>query len=92
MAVQVQVTSMLQKHLNGQKSVLVEGKTVREALDNLERAYPGVRRLVLSEDGGLHRFVNIFLNNEDVRFVGELEAPLSDGDVIAIMPALAGSG
>ena len=90
MAVEVRVTSLLQKQLQGKRSVMVEGKTVGEALDNLERAYPGVKGLVLSEDGRLHRFVNIFLNDEDVRFVGELEAPVSDGDVIAIMPALAG--
>lgn len=57
---------------------------------NLEREYPGFKAQVLTEDGQLHRFVNIYQNDEDVRYLGQMNAPLDNGDVISILPALAG--
>ena len=89
MAVEVRVTSTLQR-LVGAKSVVGEGATVGEVLASLEAAYPGFRNQIAGEDGQLHRFVNIFLNDEDIRYMNALDTPLQDGDVLSILPALAG--
>jgi molybdopterin synthase sulfur carrier subunit len=89
MAVEVRVTSTLQR-LVGAKSVMSEGATVGELLANLETAHPGFREQITAEDGQLHRFVNIFLNDEDIRYLDALDTRLQDGDVLSILPALAG--
>lgn len=68
-----------------------EGRTVREVLDSLEKAHPGLRDRLL--DGkGLHRFVNIYRNDEDVRFLEHLDTEVRDGDSLSILPAVAGGG
>ena len=89
MAVEVRVTATLQ-NLVGGKSVNGEGTTVGELLTNLDSRYPGFRAQISGEDGQLHRFVNIYLNDEDIRYLQALETPLSEGDVVSILPALAG--
>lgn len=89
MSVEVRVPSMLQKFTEGQKSVQLESANVGELLASLEDSYPGIGNQLL-EQGELRRFVNIFLNDEDIRFLDGLETSLSDGDVLAILPALAG--
>ncbi len=90
MSVEVRVTAVLQRVVGGAKSVTSEGATVAELIENLEREYPGFKAQVLTEDGRLHRFVNIYQNDEDVRYLGQMNAPLDNGDVISILPALAG--
>ena len=89
MAVEVRLTSLLQR-LVGAKSVTSEGATVGELLANLDAAHPGFKEQITGEDGKLHRFVNIYLNDEDIRYLDALNTPLQDGDVISILPALAG--
>ena len=89
MAVEVRLTSLLER-LVGAKSVIGEGATVGELLANLEAAHPGFKEQITGEDGKLHRFVNIYLNDEDIRYLDALNTPLQDGDVISILPALAG--
>jgi MoaD family protein len=89
MSIRVNVTATL-RTLVGAKSVDADGRTVAEVLDNLEARYPGFRRQISDASGGLHRFVNIYLNDEDIRYLGALETPLKDGDVVSILPALAG--
>lgn len=89
MAVEVRVTAVLQRLTGGQKSVKAEGPTVGALLDNLEVNYPGFKGTVM-QDGRLHRFVNIYLNDEDIRYLGQLDTSLKDGDVVSILPALAG--
>ncbi len=89
MAIEVKVTANLQKLVGGQRSVTANGATVRELLDDIEGRFPGFRGMVMT-DGEIHRFVNIYLNDEDVRFLGKLDTPLKDGDVISVLPALAG--
>jgi MoaD family protein len=89
MAVEVRVTSTLQ-NLVGGKSVQGQGGTVGALLDDLDGRYPGFRKQISGEDGQLHRFVNIYLNDEDIRYLQALETPVADGDVISILPALAG--
>jgi molybdopterin synthase sulfur carrier subunit len=90
MSVEVRVTSVLQPITGGAKSVQAEGKTVGEILTDLDRAYPGFLGRVMQEDGKLHRFVNIYLNDEDIRYLGQLDTSVQTGDVVSILPALAG--
>jgi MoaD family protein len=90
MAVEVRVTAVLQKLTGGQKSVSATGSNVEELLQDLDLNYPGFKHQVQGENGQLHRFVNIYLNDEDIRYLGQLDTPLKDGDVVSILPALAG--
>jgi sulfur-carrier protein len=88
MAVEVKVTSVLQK-VTGAKVVEGEGDTVNELLLDLDGKYPGFKNQIMQDDH-LHRFVNIYLNDEDIRYLNQLETRLKDGDSISILPALAG--
>ena len=89
MPVEVRVTSVLQRVV-GAKSVQTEGSTVGEVLEKLNADYPGFREQITMEDGSLHRFVNVYINDEDIRFMQQLETPVGPGDVVSILPALAG--
>ena len=89
MAVEVRVPSMLQKFTDGEKKVQLESANIGELLTTLETSYPGIGHQLM-EDGELRRFVNIYLNDEDIRFLDGMDTSLSDGDVLAILPALAG--
>ncbi len=86
---EVRVTSVLQKVV-GAKSVQTEGSTVAEVLEKMNAAYPGFREQITMEDGSLHRFVNIYINDEDIRFLQQMDTPVESGDVVSILPALAG--
>jgi molybdopterin synthase sulfur carrier subunit len=90
MAVEVRIPTILRKHTGGEKAVAAEGDTVRDLLGDLDRRYPGIAGQLLNQDGSLHRFVNVYVNDEDVRFIGGLEAPVSDGDQVVVLPAVAG--
>lgn len=90
MTVEVQIPAVLKKLTGGVKSVKGDGQTVRALLENLDREYPGFKQQLTAEDGQLHRFVNIYLNDEDIRFLQLMETPLKDGDVVSILPAIAG--
>jgi molybdopterin synthase sulfur carrier subunit len=90
MAVEVRIPTILRKHTGGEKAVAADGDTVRDLLGDLDRRYPGIASQLLTDDGSLHRFVNVYVNDEDVRFLGALDAKLADGDVVAILPAVAG--
>ena len=89
MSVEVKVTSVLQRVV-GQKSVQGEGATVGELLEDMNRRFPGFREQITTADGSLHRFVNIYINDEDIRFLQSLDTPVKEGDVLSILPALAG--
>jgi sulfur-carrier protein len=91
MAVAVRVPTILRQYTGGQKTVQAQGSTLEEVIGDLETRHPGLRdRLV--EDGGLRRFVNVYVNDEDVRFLGGLAAPVRDGDEVTVLPAVAGGG
>jgi molybdopterin synthase sulfur carrier subunit len=90
MAVEVRIPTILRKYSDGAKSVAADGSNVRELFTDLEARLPGISGQLLTEDGGLHRFVNVYVNDEDIRFLGALDAKLDDGDVVAILPAVAG--
>jgi len=90
MAIEVRVAATLQRLVGGRKVVYGRGSTVAELLEDLDATYPGFKGQIVSADGEIHRFVNIYLNDEDIRFLGNLATPLKDGDVLSILPALAG--
>jgi MoaD family protein len=90
MPVSVKLPSILRKHTGGEAKVEADGATIRELLANLEKTYPGVTENVIAEDGGLHRFINVYVNDEDVRYLGSLETPIKEGDTVSILPAIAG--
>jgi MoaD family protein len=89
-SVQVRVTAVLQKHTGGQKTIEASGGTVSEVFDDIERRFPGFRTQMYAADGKLHRFVNVYLNDEDIRYTGGVGTALKAGDVLDILPALAG--
>jgi molybdopterin converting factor small subunit len=78
------------KLTRGAKVLPAQGLTVGEALSDLDQQYPGLKAQVSAPDGRLHRFVNVYLNDEDVRFMQALATPVREGDVVSILPALAG--
>jgi MoaD family protein len=89
MAIEVRIPTILRTYTDGAKSVDAAGDTLTALIDDLEGNHPGIKdRLV--DNGDLRRFVNVYVNDEDVRFIGGLEAPLSDGDQVVVLPAVAG--
>ncbi len=89
MAIEVRIPTILRTYTDGAKAIEGRGSTLAELLVDLEERHGGLRaRLV--DDGGLRRFVNIYLNDEDVRFLGGLETPVKDGDTVTVLPAVAG--
>ena len=89
MAIEVRIPTILRTYTDGQKAVDASGDTLAGLIEDLETNHPGLRdRLIEGED--LRRFVNVYINDEDVRFLGGLEAPLADGDQVVVLPAVAG--
>ncbi|CAM3567198.1 MoaD/ThiS family protein [Smaragdicoccus niigatensis] len=89
MPVTVSVPTILRTHTGGQKRVEATGSTLAEVIDNLDSNFAGLKERLVN-DGKLHRFVNIYVNDEDVRFSGGLATAISDGDDVTILPAVAG--
>ena len=90
MNVNVRIPTPLRSLTHGQAEVSVEGKTIQELVENLEKAYPGIKERICDGQGNLRRFVNLYLNDEDVRFLKDLQTELHDGDGLSIVPAIAG--
>lgn len=90
MAIDVRVPTILRTYTDGAKSVTAEGDTLAGLIDDLEAKHPGVKERLIDESGDLRRFVNVYVNDEDVRFLGGLEASLDDGDQVVVLPAVAG--
>ncbi|HWL37204.1 MAG TPA: MoaD/ThiS family protein [Frankiaceae bacterium] len=90
MSVQVRIPTILRKYTDGEKQVEGSGGTLAELFADLDARHPGLRGGLVDAEGGLHRFVNVYVNDEDVRFLGAADTPLSDGDVVTILPAVAG--
>jgi len=89
MAIEVRIPTILRTYTGGEKSVEASGDTLSGLIDALEANHPGIKdRLIEGEE--LRRFVNVYVNDEDVRFTGSLETALSDGDQVVILPAVAG--
>jgi sulfur-carrier protein len=89
MAVEVRIPTILRTYTAGEKAVPGEGETLSEVIDHLESNHPGLKdRLIEGED--LRRFVNVYVNDEDVRFTGGLDTSVTDGDQVVVLPAVAG--
>jgi len=90
MAIEVRVPTILRSYTGGAKTVEGAGDTLSALIDDLDAKHNGLKGRLITPEGGLHRFVNIYVNDEDVRFLGALDAKLSDGDSVTILPAVAG--
>lgn len=90
MSLTVRIPTTLRSLTAGESKIETSGATVKEALDNLEAAYPGFAERLLEEDGSLRRFVNIFLADDDIRFLQGLDTPIAPGSTLSIVPAVAG--
>ena len=89
MTIEVRIPTILRPYTKDQKTVEAEGSTLAAIITNLDASYVGLGERLL-ENGALRRFINVYINDEDVRFLGGLEAPIKDGDSITILPAVAG--
>ena len=89
MSIEVRIPTILRPFTQDQKVVTTSGSTLAEAITNLDAHYPGIGERLL-ENGALRRFINVYVNDEDVRFSGALESALKPGDSITILPAVAG--
>lgn len=90
MPVEVRLPTVLRQHAAGQSSVRANGSTIGEVFEDLVRQFPLLANQVITEDGSLHKFVNVYRNDDDVRFLDKLATPVGDADVITILPAVAG--
>ena len=90
MSIEVRVPTILRSFTGGEKAVTGTGDTIADLLTDLDAKFPGFRGRLVTPESGLHRFVNVYINDEDVRFLGALDAKLNDGDTVTILPAVAG--
>jgi molybdopterin synthase sulfur carrier subunit len=90
MAIEVKIPTILRTYTDGQKAVDASGDTLGALVDNLDARHDGIKGRLITDDGTLHRFINVYVNGEDVRFTGSLDTPLKDGDAVTILPAVAG--
>jgi MoaD family protein len=90
MAIEVRIPTILRTHTGGNKTVEGSGDTLAALVDDLDAQHPGIKGRLVTEEGTLHRFVNVYVNDEDVRFTGSLDTQVKDGDSVTILPAVAG--
>lgn len=90
MPIQVRIPTQLRTLTNGQEIVVTTGKTVLEIIEDIDRKHPGIKERICESDGKVRRFVNVFVNEEDIRFLENLETPLKENDEVSIIPAIAG--
>jgi molybdopterin synthase sulfur carrier subunit len=90
MAIAVRIPTILRTYTGGEKQVEASGTSLGALIDDLDTKHPGLKGRLVTDDGSLHRFVNVYVNDEDVRFTGALDTGLSDGDEVTILPAVAG--
>jgi sulfur-carrier protein len=91
-AVEVRIPTVFRKFTNQQATAELEAGTIADLVDQLEARYPGMKSQLLTEQGELHRFVNVYLNDEDVRYLDHLDTKTSEGDVVSLLPSVAGGG
>lgn len=89
MSVKVQIPQAMRQHADGQSTVELGGANIQEVLENLGKKFPNITGRIF-ENGQVRRFVNIYLNDEDVRYLDNLQSATKDGDVVSIIPAVAG--
>lgn len=90
MGIEVRVPTVLRKHTDGERRVSGDADHLRGLINDIGDRHDGLRNALIADDGSLHRFINVYVNDEDVRFIDGIDTPLSDGDVVSILPAVAG--
>lgn len=90
MAIEVKIPTILRTYTGGAKTVEAKGDTLAAVIDDLDSRHAGLKGRLITDEGSLHRFVNVYVNDEDVRFTGSLATAISDGDAVTILPAVAG--
>lgn len=90
MSVSVRVPTILRTYTGGESEVSADGATLADVLDSLDGSYPGIRGRIVDEQGELRRFVNVYVGNDDVRFLDGLQTPTADGTQVSVIPAVAG--
>ena len=90
MGVKIRIPTPLRRLTNGQPVVVESGDSLRDLLNNLDNSFPGIRDRIFDETGSIRQFINIFVNEEDIRFLGNLDTTIKDGDEVSIIPAIAG--
>ncbi|HYD09072.1 MAG TPA: MoaD/ThiS family protein [Acidimicrobiales bacterium] len=90
MSVTVRLPTIMRSNAGGQSEIKAEGSTVGEVIEDIVRQFPGTATHLKAPDGGVHRFVNVYLNDEDIRYLGKLETEVKDSDTLSIVPAVAG--
>jgi MoaD family protein len=90
MAIEVKIPTILRTYTGGEKTVEANGDTLAALIDDLDANFAGLKSRLITDEGALHRFVNVYVNDEDVRFTGSLETPVKDGDSVTVLPAVAG--
>ena len=90
MAVEVRIPTVLRKFTNQQASVEVDPGTIARVIEQLESQFPDLKGQLLTDEGTLHRFVNVYVNDEDVRYLDQLDTKASDGDTVSLLPSVAG--
>jgi molybdopterin synthase sulfur carrier subunit len=90
MSVSVRIPTILRTYTAGESEVSAQGSTLAEVLDDLDSSYAGIKGRILDEQGALRRFVNVYVGNEDVRFLDDLATPTPEGSQVSVIPAVAG--
>lgn len=90
MAVEVRIPTVFRKFTGNESVVSVEGSTIGELIEQIEARYPGFKEQLMSDDGQLHRFVNVYVNDEDARYLDKLDTKVSEGDTVSLLPSVAG--
>ncbi|MDP9069450.1 MAG: MoaD family protein [Actinomycetota bacterium] len=90
MAVEVRIPTVFRKFTDGSSNVELEPGTIADLVDQLEARYPGMREQLLTSEGQLHRFVNVYVNDEDARYLEKLDTKVADGDTVSLLPSVAG--
>jgi molybdopterin synthase sulfur carrier subunit len=90
MAVEVRIPTVFRKFTGGQSSIELGAGTIADVIDQLENRYPDLRGQIRTAEGELHRFINVYVNDEDVRYLGKLETKANEGDTVSLLPSVAG--
>jgi molybdopterin synthase sulfur carrier subunit len=89
-AVEIRLPTVLRQYANGVATVKADGETIGQLLEDLERQFPAMKGQIIGDDGKLHKFVNVYLNDDDIRYLQNLDTKVAPGDKVAILPAVAG--
>ena len=90
MPVEVKIPTVFRKFTNNESTVQLDPGTIGDLIDQLDSRYPGIREQLMTEEGELHRFVNVYVNDEDARYLEKLDTKVTEGDTVSLLPSVAG--